>query len=329
MLIGLFVRPKVVESPLFRSFDREAEDRRVPLVQVLTRSPWVLLLGRLVAMSQLTISGMASVWGLSYATAHGADQTFALNAKVLSAVALFACAILSARLSDRFGRRPVIAVGIVAVALFAYPLVVLVATGENVSFAVAVVGGRAIQGIILGPLAAFLAELFPTSVRFTGSFLAFQGASAIGAGFTEEAAHASVDRDRAIRIRDILGVDDEFTFETLSQEDWVARRLVADTFRERRPPVGAVRGVRHECRDRRWARPRVAPRRRRDGVGRRGRPRRVRCGRSRTPGARRAGVRPQCAAVRRHRAELRLLVHRLPDHRSRRRRVSLHDRLGP
>ncbi|MFE5291580.1 MFS transporter [Isoptericola sp. NPDC056618] len=184
VLVGLFVRLKVVESPLFLRFDQEAEDRRVPLVQVLTRSPWVLVLGTLVAMSQLTISGMASVWGLSYATAHGADQTFALNAKVLSAVALFVCTILSARLSDRFGRRPVIAVGIVAAALFAYPLVMLVATGDNVSFAVAVVGGQAIQGVILGPLAAFLAELFPTSVRFTGSSLAFQGASAIGAGFT-------------------------------------------------------------------------------------------------------------------------------------------------
>ncbi|MFC7878339.1 FAD-dependent monooxygenase [Isoptericola sp. NPDC057391] len=48
----------------------------------------------------------------------------------------------------------------------------------------------------------------------------------------EEAAHDSVDRDRAVR--DILGVGDAVAYEVLSKEDWVARRLVADTFRDRR-----------------------------------------------------------------------------------------------
>ncbi len=48
----------------------------------------------------------------------------------------------------------------------------------------------------------------------------------------EEAEHGSVDRDRAIR--DILGIDDAFEYEVISQEDWTARRLVADRFRDRR-----------------------------------------------------------------------------------------------
>ena len=47
-----------------------------------------------------------------------------------------------------------------------------------------------------------------------------------------EAEADSVDRDRAIRA--ILGVDDDFPFEIVSEEDWIARRLVADTFRDRR-----------------------------------------------------------------------------------------------
>lgn len=184
VLIGMVVRLKVVESPLFVSFTNEAEKRKVPIIEVFRNSSWVLLLGTLVAMSQLTISGMASVWGLGYATSHGADPTFALNAKVASAAAMFITTLISARLSDRFGRRPVIAVGMICAALFAFPMIQLVTTGENWSFAVAVIVGQAIQGIILGPLAAFLAELFPTATRFTGSSVAFQGASAIGAGFT-------------------------------------------------------------------------------------------------------------------------------------------------
>ncbi|MBC9944517.1 MHS family MFS transporter [Leucobacter sp. cx-328] len=182
--IGMVVRLKVVESPLFVSFNNEAEKRKVPFIEVFKNSPWVLLLGMLVAMSQLTISGMASVWGLGYATSHGTDPTFALNSKVASAIAMFVTTIIAARLSDRYGRRPVIAVGIVAAAVFAFPLIQLVGMGENWAFAVAVIVGQGIQGIILGPLAAFLAELFPTETRFTGASIAFQGASAIGAGFT-------------------------------------------------------------------------------------------------------------------------------------------------
>lgn len=181
VVIGMFVRLKIVESPLFLSFDREAEQRRVPL---LAKSPKVLVLGMLVAMAQLTISGMASVWGLSHAIDRGVDRTFALDAKALSAIALFAATLVAARLSDRFGRRPVIATGIVAAAAFAYPLLLLVDAGGNFAFAIAVIVGQAIQGVILGPLAAFLAELFPTNMRFTGSSLAFQAASAIVAGFT-------------------------------------------------------------------------------------------------------------------------------------------------
>jgi len=182
--IGLFVRLKVVESPLFVRFDAEAERRRVPLVQVLLKSPYVLILGTLVGIAQMSVSGMASVWGLSYATAQGADSTAALNAKVASAAAMFIMTIISARLSDRFGRRPVIAAGLLAAAAFAFPLISMVASGDTVLFAIAVIVGQAIQGIMLGPLAAFLAELFPTEVRFTGASLAYQGAAALGAGFT-------------------------------------------------------------------------------------------------------------------------------------------------
>lgn len=49
----------------------------------------------------------------------------------------------------------------------------------------------------------------------------------------EEAAdEGSVDREAATRA--ILGVDDDFDYEVVSKEDWVARRLLADRFRDRR-----------------------------------------------------------------------------------------------
>jgi MFS family permease len=190
--IGMFVRLKVVESPLFQKFDAEAEKRRIPIVEVLTRYPKNLVLGTVVAMSQLTISGMASVWAVNYAVAHGADRTGVLNSKTLAAILMFLMTLVSARLCDRIGRRPVLMIGIGAAAAFAYPMVLLVEAGTVTSFTIAVMVGQGIQGFILGPLASFLAEMFPTAVRFTGASACFQGASALGAGFTPLVASALV-----------------------------------------------------------------------------------------------------------------------------------------
>ncbi|GAA5133615.1 MFS transporter [Pseudonocardia adelaidensis] len=190
--IGLVIRLKVAESPLFQRFEAEAQRRRIPIVDVLTRHPRNLVLGILVAMSQLTVSGIASVWAVSYAVQQGAEKTGVLNSKTLAAVAMFVMCLVSARLCDRFGRKPILTAGIVAAMLFAFPLLLLVQSGTVVGFTVAVTVGQGIQGVILGPLAAFLAELFPTAVRFTGSSLCFQAASTIGAGFTPMIASALV-----------------------------------------------------------------------------------------------------------------------------------------
>ena len=190
--IGLFIRLKVAESPVFQRFEAEAEKRRIPIVDVLTRHPKNLVLGLLAALSQLTISGVVTVWAANYAVAQGAARTGVLNAKTISALVLFLTTLASARLSDRFGRKPVLIAGITAAILFAYPLLLLVQSGTVTGFAIGVMVGQGIQGVILGPLAGFLAELFSTAVRFTGTSLCFQGASALGAGFTPLIASAVV-----------------------------------------------------------------------------------------------------------------------------------------
>ncbi|WP_219414427.1 MFS transporter [Pseudonocardia nigra] len=100
--------------------------------------------------------------------------------------------IISARLCDRFGRKPILIAGIAGAMLFAYPMLLLVQGGTVVGFTIAVMVAQGIQGVILGPLAAFMAELFPTSVRFTGASLCFQGAATLGAGFSPAIAAALV-----------------------------------------------------------------------------------------------------------------------------------------
>lgn len=190
--IGLVVRLKVAESPLYQEFEKEAERRHIPFFEVFARYKKSLLLGVSAGIAMLTIAGIATVWALSFAVDHGADKTDVLNAKIFAAVSMFVMTVISAHLCDRVGRKPMIAGGIVAAIAFVFPMLHLVQTGSATSYAVAVIAAQDIQGVILGPLASFMAELFPTRVRFTGASLSFQVASVLGAGFTPSIAVALV-----------------------------------------------------------------------------------------------------------------------------------------
>jgi MFS family permease len=127
---------------------------------------------------------MVTVWAVSEAVANGADKTGVLNAKAIAAAAMLIATIVSARLCDRFGRKKILLIGIVAGMAAVFPILNLVETGTVAGYATAVIMGQAIQGFMFGPLAAFIAEMFPTRVRYTGSSIAYQASSTIGAGFT-------------------------------------------------------------------------------------------------------------------------------------------------
>lgn len=182
--VGLIIRLKVSETPLFQELAIKAESKKIPFTEVLTRYPRNLVLGIITGTSVYTIAGMVTVWAVSYAVEAGADKTGVLNAKAAAAFGMVITTVIGARLSDRFGRKPVMLFGIVSAALCAFPILWLVDSGTVVGFTVAVVLGQALQGLIFGPFGAFTAELFPTRVRYTGASLAYQSASTFGAGFT-------------------------------------------------------------------------------------------------------------------------------------------------
>ncbi|HXD27515.1 MAG TPA: MFS transporter [Arthrobacter sp.] len=182
--LALVIRLKVSESPLFQQFEQEADRRRLPILEVFTRHPRQLGLGILAGIAQFTMAGMVTVWAVSEAVANGADKTGVLNAKALAAAAMLVATIISARLCDRFGRKRILLAGILAGMASVVPILHLVGTGTVAGYATAVILGQAIQGFMFGPLAAFIAEMFPTRVRYTGSSIAYQASSTLGAGFT-------------------------------------------------------------------------------------------------------------------------------------------------
>jgi MFS family permease len=184
--IGLVIRLKVAESPLFLALEDKAEEKKIPILEVLTKYPKNVIMGTLVGMSSYTVQGLMTVWAISYVVDEvGLDRTGVLNIKALGATLTVVAIWFAARHSDKIGRRPVMLIGIAAGAVLAFPIMWMLGLGTLWLFAVGLfLANGVIQGTIFGPFGAFTAELFPTRMRYTGASLVYQLSSTLGAGFT-------------------------------------------------------------------------------------------------------------------------------------------------
>ncbi|MFD7503799.1 MFS transporter [Streptomyces sp. NPDC059850] len=188
LAVGLFVRLRVAESPLFTEAQAQSRNTRPydkpPLAEVL-RSPKPLLLAGCVGIGAFTAQALLTSFMISYAVRNGYTRPQVLTAvTVASCVALFALPAASA-LSDRVGRRPVVLAGAVASAALAFPVLALVDSGSPGLLILALALGHGVaQSTMYGPLGALLSEMFGTRVRYTGASLGYQLATLVGAGFS-------------------------------------------------------------------------------------------------------------------------------------------------
>lgn len=185
--VGLFVRLRIAESPLFAEVKRQGTREttgRPPIFEVLRR-PKPVLLACCVGIGAFTAQSLLTGFMISYATDNGYSRP-----QVLSAVTIASCVALvvlpaASALTDRVGRRPVVLAGAVASAALAFPVLWLVDSGSPGLLILALVLGHGIaQSTMYGPLGALFSEMFGTKVRYTGASLGYQAATLVGAGFS-------------------------------------------------------------------------------------------------------------------------------------------------
>src|SRR5699024_1827430 len=166
LIVGLVIRAKVSESPLFAAAaaaeKAKPTERKVPLLQVLRR-PKALILTMLGGASGFGLQVLLSTFSISYATQSGIERSSVLYAFAVASVFSVFFVVLFGRVSDLFGRRPVM---IIALVLFvAYlPAFFRMLTSDNwfillSAFTIAL----ALHAMLYGPLAAFISEQFGTS----------------------------------------------------------------------------------------------------------------------------------------------------------------------
>ncbi|MGW2342063.1 MFS transporter [Streptomyces sp. NPDC001661] len=194
VMVGLFVRLKVSESPVFKELAGKPKPARVPAAEVLTRHTRSFVISVFAGIAGQAAQGLMGAWAVSYAVQQATvDQTSVLNVKALAGLCTIAMILIAARLSDVLGRRKVMLAGTFAAMLLALPITGLLGTGRTWALFLALfLGLSVVQGFTAGPYGAFAAELFPAHVRYSGTSMGYQLAATLGAGFTPLLAAALV-----------------------------------------------------------------------------------------------------------------------------------------
>ncbi|HEY2204199.1 MAG TPA: MFS transporter [Pseudonocardia sp.] len=170
MLVGLWIRTAITESPLFAEAAREGRRERTPLVQVIARHPR----GLLVSMGLRIGTDVAFYTFTSYILIYLTSilhlpRGVGLAAVLTGSACQLALIPLFGAMSDRYGRRPVYAVGAVAAAAWAFAFFPLLDTRSTTIIVLATVVGLVTHAVMYGPQAAFVTELFSTTLRYSGS----------------------------------------------------------------------------------------------------------------------------------------------------------------
>ncbi len=180
VLIGLYVRLALTETPVFQASMQRAEQVGFPMLTVLRRHFRELVAGVLICLTTFVIFYLMTVFALSWGTTalHYSRNRFLLIQ--LFGILFFALTIpVSALLAER-GRRPVMFGVTALIALFGLVLAPLFTAGTT-GVVWMMVLGLSLTGLTYGPLGTVVSELFPTPVRYTGSSLAFSIAGILGA----------------------------------------------------------------------------------------------------------------------------------------------------
>ncbi|OKK24562.1 hypothetical protein AMK09_04415 [Streptomyces sp. CB02488] len=170
VLFGLWVRKGIEETPVFAELEESGERERFPLLATLKRQP-----GAILRVLGITVSGF--VWGyliqafaLSYATKELDIEKSTMLWSIALASALEIAAIpFWGWLSDRIGRRVMVAIGLTCTVAYALPFFQLLETrNTGLIFLAMVIAIPICKDMVFGPQAALVAELFDARIRYSG-----------------------------------------------------------------------------------------------------------------------------------------------------------------
>jgi metabolite-proton symporter len=183
--VGLVIRLKILETPMFAKMVVEQKIVRTPVWHVIRHHWREILLSAGARFSEQLPFYLFTTYVLIYVVArpsHQFNKTFVLNAVLVGAICELAAIPIFSGLSDRVGRKRVYLTGTILTGLFAFPYFVVLTHGGHALVFIAIVLSLILHAMQYGPQAALIGESFPTHLRYGGAGLGYQLASVFAGG---------------------------------------------------------------------------------------------------------------------------------------------------
>lgn len=209
VIIGLYVRLKLIETPAFTKVIESNEVAKLPLGRVFKTSWRQLILGTFIMLATYVLFYLMTTFTLTYGTRPASLEAARAAAEkagkpmseaaaaafvpglgytrndflwmLIAGVVFFGIfTLVSGPLAEKYGRRKMliaVTAGIFAFGLLFVPLF----SGGFVGTMALLIIGFSLMGLTFGPMGALLPELFPTNVRYTGSAVSYNFSSILGA----------------------------------------------------------------------------------------------------------------------------------------------------
>ncbi len=182
VFVGLWVRLSIHETHDFQKALANNERVKLPIAHVIQFHPRAMIAGTFAAMATFVTFYLMTVFSLSWGTSklgYSREQFLLLQ---MIGVLFFALTIpLSAKLADRHSRRATLLIVTAFIFVFGLLFGPLFGSGSQLGVLTFLSIGMALMGLTYGPLGTTLAEIFPTSVRYTGASMSFNLAGIFGA----------------------------------------------------------------------------------------------------------------------------------------------------